>query len=51
MYVPINPVFVPALTIPAPERIHAEGDLGRWIETAAIPCDQHTQKAPKFNRW
>ena len=43
-----EPAFVPPLVIPAPERIHAEGDLGRWIETAAIPCDQHTPEAPNL---
>jgi hypothetical protein len=47
-FAPMTPPSCPALVIPAPERIHAEGDLGRWIETAAVPCDQHTPEAPNL---
>jgi hypothetical protein len=34
----MNSIFVPALTLQAPERIHAEGDLRSWQEAARIPC-------------
>jgi hypothetical protein len=34
MYRLINPVFVPAPSLQAPERIHAEGELGDWAGAA-----------------
>jgi hypothetical protein len=48
MFVPSNPIFLLALTLPAPERIHAEGHLGHWIEAACIPCERRPPKAPKL---
>jgi hypothetical protein len=44
----MNPVFAPALTVPAPERIHAEGDLGSWQEAARIPRDPPPPEAPEL---
>jgi hypothetical protein len=43
MFRRFSPVFALALTFPAPERIHAEGDLGRWT---AFPCDSPPQAQP-----
>lgn len=37
MFIPFNPVFARALTLPAPERIHTEGGLGRWADAAILP--------------
>jgi hypothetical protein len=48
MYIAMNPVFVPALTLHAPERIHAEGELGRWTEAAHIPPDRRAPEAPNL---
>ena len=44
MYIAMNPVFVPALTLPAPERIHGEGELRNWQEATRIPATQRPQK-------
>jgi hypothetical protein len=45
---PMNPAFLPALTLPAPERIHAEGNLGSWQEAARIPCDPQPPESPEL---
>ena len=44
----MNPAFLPALTLPAPERIHAEGGLGHWAEAAHIPSDPRAPEAPNL---
>jgi hypothetical protein len=41
-------MFLPALTIPAPERIHAEGNLGRWNTATRIP-PAHPEARPLIN--
>ena len=51
MYIAMNPVFVPALALPAPERIDGEGELRNWQEAARIPCDPPPPEAPEFDRW
>jgi len=44
----MNPAFLPALTLPAPERIHAEGGLGHWAEAAHIPSDRRAPEVPNL---
>jgi len=51
MFSPMNPAFLRGLTVQAPERIPAEGNLGRWQEAARIPCDPPPPEAPEFDRW
>ena len=48
MFSPMNPAFLPGLTVQAPERIHAEGNLGRWQEAARIPCAPPPPEAPEL---
>ena len=45
---PTNHAFLPTLTLPAPERIHAEGNLGRWQEAARLPWDPPPPQAPEL---
>jgi hypothetical protein len=44
MFTAMTPVYTLGLSIPAPERIHAEGDLGSW----AVPLvlTHYTQNGP-----
>jgi hypothetical protein len=46
MFTPINPAFLPALTLPAPERIHAEGNLGRWTDATRLACGPTAPRSP-----
>ena len=48
MFSPMNPAFLRGLTVQAPERIPAEGNLGRWQEAARIPCDPPPPEAPEL---
>ena len=43
-----DPAFLPALTLPAPEHIHAEGGLESWQEAARLPCDPPPPEAPEL---
>jgi hypothetical protein len=45
MFTRFSPVFALPLIFLAPERIHAEGNLGRWT-AAAFPCDSPPQAQP-----
>jgi hypothetical protein len=48
MFTPIDPAFLPALTLPAPERIHAGGNLGRWTDATRLACDRPRPEAPNL---